>query len=131
MDTNYDAQEVTRAVRYIEQGKNDPTGQIIKLFEGIVQLVADNNRRGCLLCTTLVENEDNDPDIARAAMASLARMRTAFQNILEQEFSKDQSVALAHLLTTQYLGMRLFTRTQMPVESFQQNLVAIKRILAA
>jgi len=127
--SNYDAQEVSRAVDFIEQGKDAPKSQVVKVFESLVQLVAEDNRRGCLLCTTLAESEINDPDIERVAMASLARMEQAFQATLEQEFPHQKAAALAHFLTTQYLGMRLLTRTQIPVEKLRQNVLAIKHIM--
>lgn len=127
--SKYDTQEVSRAVDFIEQSSDSPKKQILKVFESLVQLVAENNRRGCLLCTTLAENEINDPDIERVAMASLARMEQSFQKMLEQELPNETALALAHLLTTQYLGMRLLTRTQIPAENLQQNVLAIKHML--
>jgi len=127
--SNYDAQEISSAVDFIEQVNDAPKEQILKVFESLVHLVAENNRRGCLVCTTLAESEINDPDIERVAMASLARMEQSFQKILEQELPHETALALAHLLTTQYLGMRLLTRTQIPVEKLRQNVLAIKYMM--
>ncbi len=125
---NYDEQAVSDAVTLLTDSTQDGWGRIFALFGSIADTVDAGDRRGCLLCSAIAGPAAYDQEIAAFATKSLDRMRSAFVVALNEALPPAQVAPLADLLVTQYVGMRIMSRTNASVLSLRRNIIALKAI---
>ena len=125
---DYDEQAVSDAVSHLTAPEHDGWDRIFMLFDYIADAVDAGDRRGCLLCSAVAGPAVYDADIAAFATKSLNRMHVAFQRALQDTTPPDDVDPLAHLLVTQYIGLRIMARTNVPASTLKQNAQALRRI---
>ena len=122
----YEEAEVDAAVAMLTDGEEahgigpDVNGRIAGMFNGIARGVAKGDRRGCLLCTAAAGVEMSDPDIAEKVNASFAKLRDGFEAALDLSsahrwLADDTKREMANTLLTQYIGLRVLARSDMPL----------------
>ncbi len=121
----YDEQAVNDAVKLLSDGTIDGWDRIMLLFGSIADTFEAGDRRGCLLCSTVAGPAVFDSDIAAYATEMLARMRAAFQTAVEASDHSDDAENVAQLLVTQYVGMRVVSRSNVPPTTVRQSVAAL------
>jgi TetR/AcrR family transcriptional repressor of nem operon len=122
----YDQQQVNAAVALLTDTKiPDGWDRITALFESIIQSVAAGDRRGCLLCSAAAGPSSYDAEIAKSVSIGLARMRSAFDEALS---ATTDTPALADLLVTQYVGLRIQSRAAQDIKFLQASVSGINRL---
>lgn len=118
---HYEVAQVDAAVDMLTR-RDDAVAsdRITALFESITQGAADGDRRGCLLCTAAAGVEMSDPDIAQTVNISLGKLRDGFKAALDQSsahiaLAQDTKHEMANTLLTQYIGLRVLARSNMPL----------------
>jgi TetR/AcrR family transcriptional repressor of nem operon len=117
----YEASAVDRAVALLsDTGIADGTDRILVMFKGLVAAVETGDHRGCLLCNAASGSAANDLDIAQAVQRGLAKMQAAFAVALKDAptlsgMSTSRRLRLADTLLTQYIGLRMLARSQLPI----------------
>lgn len=127
--TIYDEQTVSDAIVLLTEPQLDGRDRILALFDSIASTVEAGDRRGCLLCSAVAGPASYDADIATLAARSLARLRRAFQAALEASEIDSDAEPLAQFLVTQYIGLRILSRTNISASSIRQNVQALRNIL--
>jgi TetR/AcrR family transcriptional repressor of nem operon len=125
----YDAQEVDKAVTVLTQSGLDGAERIMALFNSITAAVQSGDRMGCLLCSTLSGLSANDPEIAPKLQASTAKMHQAFDTALKDSHVAEFPASYARLLMTQYVGLRVLSRTSVAAEVIHESVDAIEALL--
>jgi TetR/AcrR family transcriptional repressor of nem operon len=125
----YDEQAVNEAVTLLTAGTSDGWDRILLLFESIADRFEAGDRRGCLLCSTVAGPAVFDSDISAYATKLLARMRAAFQTALEASDLAEDAENLAQMLVTQYVGMRVVSRSNVPPTTIRQSVAALARMV--
>lgn len=126
----YDEQVVSDAVTLLSDSGQDGWDRILAVFDSIVDAVESGDRRGCLLCSAVAGPAGYDTDIAAYAFKSLGRLRTAFQLALDASGVTDDAEPMSHFLVTQYVGLRIMSRTSISVSNVRQNVLSL-RILSS
>lgn len=128
--TQYDDAAVKPAVAMLCDPKV-PNGldRIDALFGLVLSRVRAGDRRGCLLCTAAAGPAMDDADISKAVGALLADMRHGFDQALKD--GGVQREGQADLLLTQYVGLRIITRSQAPLSLLERSFSALKDVLRA
>lgn len=95
--------------------------RLIGLFGSIAEAARSGDRRGCLLCTAAAGPEMDDPDIAKAVHQGLAKLRKGIRTALDLSAAhkhgpEDEKRALANVLLTQYIGLRVLTRSGLSLD---------------
>ena len=126
---HYDAQEVDKAVGVLSQSEIDGTERIKLLFNTITAAVQSGDRMGCLLCSTLSGLSVNDPEISTMALASTAKLHEGFDNALKDSQEATFPTSYARLLMTQYVGLRVLSRTGVSVSVIFESVEAIEALL--
>ncbi len=117
----YEAAAVKAGVAALTKNDgSDGSARIINMFSGLVRKAESGDRRGCLLCTAAAGPEMSDPDISRAVHSSLCQLRDGLEVALSastahKELSEDQKRDLANTLLTQYIGLRILARSDLPL----------------
>lgn len=119
----YDERAVSDAVSVLTDPSKDGWDRILGLFDSIADTVNAGDRRGCLLCSAIAGPAVYDQDVANFAAKSLNRMLVAFEAALGDV---GNATALANLLVTQYVGLRIMSRTAAPAAIVRQNMDALK-----
>ena len=127
---NYDEQAVSDAVVLLANTKLDGRDRIFALFDSIANTVEAGDRRGCLLCSAVAGPAGYDSDIASHAAKSLDRLRVAFQSALDASKIVEDAEPLAQLLVTQYVGLRILSRTSISASVIRQNVEALRGLLS-
>lgn len=125
----YDAQEVDRAVDVLSDPERAGPERIMALFTSITAAVDAGNRMGCLLCSTLSGLSANDPDISPKLLTSAAKLHQGFETALNKIPGTPFPESYAHLLVTQYVGLRVLSRTGVPASSIHEGVAAIGAVL--
>ena len=128
---HYDEQAVSGAVTLLTQSKQDGWARIFSIFEMIEQTVDAGDRRGCLLCSAIAGPASHDAEIAAFANKSLDRMRVAFEQAITESDNPRNAASLAHLLVTQYVGLRIMSRTSVSTGIIKKNVNALKNLVTA
>jgi len=127
----YDDQAVTGAVALLTKPDRDGWERIFAIFESIVDTVKTGDRRGCLLCSAIAGPATYDRDIAAFARKSLERMRAAFQQAVLESQRPDDAEGMAHFLVSQYVGLRIMSRTDVSTATVKQNVTALRNLVEA
>ena len=133
---HYEADQVAMAVTALTD-KTTPDGmdRIRAVFGNVVAIARGGDRRGCLLCTAAAGPANDDPDISAAVARLLDQMEQGFRAALDDApLLNDRDDAaratMAQLLLTQYVGLRILTRSQAPVETIEQSVTALSAMLS-
>ena len=132
----YDRDAVAPAVELLCDPKiADGWERIRLLFETAVDAARDGDRRGCLMCMAAAGPAAVDPDVAAQVDRMLDRMRGGFAAGLAASqghawLGEDAAGALADLLTTHYVGLRVLARSQAPVAALERSAAALGDFLA-
>lgn len=127
----YEDHAVTPAVELLSD-RAIPNGaeRIRQLFASVLEDVRAGDDRGCLFCSAAAGPAAEDEDIAQVTLGLLKRMEGAFETAIDQSdlsSSENGSRAdLAHLLVTQYVGLRILARSKAPLAFLQQSVQAIR-----
>ena len=94
------------------------------------------DRRGCLLCTAAAGPANEDPEISAAVARLLTQLEQGFCAALNAsarygEAPAETRATLANLLLTQYVGLRILTRSQAPVETIEQSVDGLTALIGA
>ena len=133
---HYEADQVAMAVTALTD-KTTPDGmdRIRAVFGNVVATARNGDRRGCLLCTAAAGPANDDPEISAAVARLLDQMEQGFRAALDDApLLNDQGDAaqatMAQLMLTQYVGLRILTRSQAPVETIEQSVTALSAMLS-
>ena len=132
---HYEAQEVAKAVTLLnDPALPDGTDRIRAMFQNVVDTAHRGDRRGCLLCTAAAGPANDDAEISAAVARLLDQMEQAFRAALDAapRFADRDAAAratMANLLLTQYVGLRILTRSQAPVEMIEASVAALEGML--
>ncbi len=121
----YDQGAVAEAVTLLTDN-NIPDGwdRIMTLFDSISEAVGNDDRRGCLLCSAAAGPASYDKEIGAAVNEALEQMRVAFQIALGESGGLD----LANLLVTQYVGLRVLSRSQVPASVVAKSVEELRQL---
>ena len=132
---HYETAAVDVAVTQLTD-QNEPVGttRILSLFAGIYGAVARGEHRGCLMCTAAAGPEMEDPEIAQAVHRGLYRIQQAFGTALNasarhKALSEQERLNVADVLLTQYVGLRVLARSQLPLGILENSVKGIELIL--
>lgn len=134
---HYDTIAVDKAVARLTDARvPDGRRRIVGLFKSVVQTVEAGDRRGCILCTAAAGAEMSDPQIAAAVHHGLQRIRDAIAvavaaSPLHDNLSPHKRKALANVLLTQYIGLRVLARSCLPLGIVEQSGQGVEALLRA
>lgn len=117
----YEASAVDGAVTLLNNADiADGADRVLVMFKGLVAAAGEGDHRGCLLCTAASGSAANDPEIALAVQQGLTKMQGAFAQALRAApalsgISTSRRLRLADTLLTQYIGLRMLARSQLPL----------------
>lgn len=131
----YELEAVEAAVALLTGGDiPDGRDRILQMFRGLVAKVAEGDHRGCLLCTAAAGSAANDPEIAEAVQGGLTKMQSGFAQALADAPSlaalpDAQRLRLADTLLTQYIGLRMIARSQLPLGVLDHAVQGVEEVL--
>jgi len=126
---NYDEDAVSGAVAMLTDPQTGGWDRIFAVFDSIVDAVESGDHRGCLLCTAIAGPACFDSDIAAFANKSLDRMRKAFEQAVRDSSEFDNAENTARFLITQYVGMRILSRSGASAAVLRQNVEALRSLV--
>lgn len=131
---HYDTEQVDLAVQALNNPDvPDGLDRIRAVFGAVVATARRGDRRGCLLCTAAAGPANDDAEISAVVARLLNRMEQAFRAALDASRYAGQAVdaraTLANLLLTQYVGLRILTRSQAPVETIAASVQGLTALL--
>lgn len=114
----------------------DGADRVLLMFKGLVIAVENGDQRGCLLCTAAAGPAANDPDIAAAVHRGLAKLQVGFAQALKgspslSEISTARRTRLADMLLTQYIGLRMLARSQLPLGVLAHAVQSVEELLVS
>ncbi len=124
----YEDSAVDGAVQLLtDTSRPDGWDRIDALFASIIADVTNGDRRGCLLCTAAAEPASYDQEIANAVGQSLQKLRSAFHVALttDQGGARVDADAVSMLLTTQYVGLRVLSRSRISIGALSDSVSAL------
>lgn len=133
----YDEAAVEKAARLLSDPEiEDGLQRIDQLFASILKAVEDNDHRGCLLCSAAAGPAHIDEEIAEAVHELLAKMKSAFETALKQSkhhstISDEKISQLSDLLLTQYVGLRILSRSQASLDTLKRSITSLMLLLTA
>ena len=125
----YDQREVDGAVAHLVRPDLSGKDRITSLFNDIVAKVEAGDRLGCLLCSTLAEAPVQDPEISARTASSVKKLHDAFARALEDNPETTYPDSYAQLLLTQYVGIRMLSRTSLPASTIRDSANAVEALL--
>ncbi|WP_158269941.1 TetR/AcrR family transcriptional regulator [Litoreibacter ponti] len=130
--TRYEEGAVARAETLLSTGSaTDGFARITQLFDNAIGVVQSGDRRGCLLCSAAAGPSAYDPEIAAAVKQGLEKIRDGFATALDaSQVPEPERAALADLLVTQYVGVRIMARSRDPLEPLARAGDAIRVLLS-
>ena len=132
---HYEAQQVAKAVDLLtDETTPDGADRIRAMFRNVVAAVRSGDRRGCLLCTAAAGPANEDAEISASVARLLDEMKQAFRAALDAApryaaRSEAEKSTFANLLLTQYVGLRILTRSQAPIETIEASVKALEGML--
>lgn len=132
---HYDADAVGAAkMRLTDAEVPDGRARILSLFAGLYAAVEAGDTRGCLLCSAAAGFEMSDPDIAAAVEKGMQGIREGLEAALRASpvhaaQSASDRRALANVLLTHYIGLRVLARSRMPLGIVEQSVDSVARLL--
>ena len=100
---------------------SDPWVRLMGLMNTIPETVAAGDHRGCLLCSAAAGPAFYDGEIATLVHKSLKKMRDAFGEVTGDS-------ALSDLLLSQYVGLQILSRSNVPAQSLRDSVAALDRL---
>jgi len=126
----YDAQIVDVAVLGLnDEAEPDGLNRIEALFRSVTDAVRNGDVRGCLLCTSGADPSYVSAEIKTVTHDLLDKMRTGFRNALVATPHVKQAEQMSDLLLTNYTGLRILARAQVPVEQLEQSVASLMTVL--
>lgn len=131
----YDEAEVEKATQLLgDENLKDGLDRIDKLFASILSAIEQEDYRGCLLCSAAAGPAHNDKQISEAVHILLNKMKSGFEIALKDssqhaELSKERLSQLADLLLTQYVGLRILSRSQASKETLKRSISSLMILL--
>ncbi|MEP3346942.1 MAG: TetR/AcrR family transcriptional regulator [Litoreibacter sp.] len=127
----YEQGAVAQAVEFLSaEDIPDGTARIEAMFGGIVDTVVSGDKRGCLLCSAAAGPSSYDEDIAAAVKTGLQQMHGGFSTALAaSDIPTSQHATLADLLVTQYVGLRIMSRSVDQLDILTRSAEAITQLL--
>ncbi|WP_298916647.1 TetR/AcrR family transcriptional regulator [uncultured Roseobacter sp.] len=112
----------------------DGRDRILSLFAALCAAVAAGDTRGCLLCSAAAGYEMSDPDIAAAVEKGMSGIREGLEAAMNDSplhagIPDVERRAIANVLLTQYIGLRVLARSRMPLGIVEQSVDSIRRLL--
>lgn len=112
----------------------DGRARILSLFAALCAAVAAGDTRGCLLCSAAAGFEMSDPEIAEAVEKGMRGIRDGFEAALRaspthRALPDTERKALANVLLTHYIGLRVLARSRMPLGILEQSVESVARLL--
>lgn len=133
----YEEAAVTPACALLtDTSVTDGHQRIADVFQGILDAVAQDDHRGCLLCSAAAGPASEDLDIGRVVNTLLGRMRDGFLAALHatpqaNSLNRAQLDARAEMLLTHYVGLRILTRAGTSQAQLSQSIDALSQMLRA
>jgi TetR/AcrR family transcriptional repressor of nem operon len=127
----YETAQVASAIALLRD-PNVPDGhdRIAQVFRTVPKVVRQGDRRGCLLCSAAAGPAFYDREIADLVDGLLDDMRAAFDVALEATIPQpDARAAMAHLLLTQYVGLRTLSRAQARPDDLERSVEALLALI--
>ncbi len=134
---HYEAEHVAKAVTGLSDVDiPDGADRITTLFRNVVAAARRGDWRGCLLCTAAAGPANDNAEISASVARLLDQMEQAFVvalNASPRFADRDDGAraTLANLLLTQYVGLRILTRSQAPLEMIEASVQALESMLDA
>lgn len=131
----YDEAEVEKATQLLgDENLKDGLDRIDKLFASVLSAIEQEDYRGCLLCSAAAGPAHNDKQISEAVHILLNKMKLGFEIALKDssqhaELSKERLGQLADLLLTQYVGLRILSRSQASKETLKRSISSLMILL--
>lgn len=127
----YEQGAVTQAVENLTaETPADGRARIKALFKAITQAVQAGDTRGCLLCSAAAGPSSYDPDIAAAVKQGLEKMHEGFLSALAAtDIPPAEQPPLADLLVSQYVGLRIMSRSVDRSDMLSRTSAAISSLL--
>jgi len=131
----YDEAEVEKATQLLgDENLKDGLDRIDKLFASVLSAIEREDYRGCLLCSAAAGPAHNDKQISEAVHGLLNKMKSGFEIALKNssqhaELSKERLGQLADLLLTQYVGLRILSRSQASKETLKRSISSLMILL--
>jgi len=131
----YDEVEVEKATNLLsDQNIEDGLNRIEKVFGAILNAVENDDHRGCLLCSAAAGPAYKDKEIAEAVHILLQRMKSGFETALQESsqhstFSEKKLGQLSDLLLTQYVGLRILSRSQATPDTLKRSISSLMILL--
>lgn len=132
---HYEEEAVGAArARLTDQSVPDGRARILSLFAALYAAVSAGDTRGCLLCSAAAGFEMSDPEIATAVEKGMNGIREALGAALRDSpfhasLPDARRAALANVLLTQYIGLRVLARSRMLLGIVEQSVESIARLL--
>ena len=131
----YEMAHVDAAVTLLNNAEIvDGSDRVLQLFKGLVEAVSKGDHRGCLLCTAASGSAANDPDIAKLVHGGMTKMQAGFAQALRDAphlstLGTAQRSRLADTLLTQYIGLRMLARSQLPLGVLEHAVQSVQDIM--
>jgi len=131
----YDKAEVEKASMLLnDKSVKDGLERIEQLFGSVLKAVVNDDHRGCLLCSAAAGPAHNDKEISEAVHILLQKMKSGFEAALQHsskhsELPKERLSQLADLLLTQYVGLRILSRSQASKETLKRSISSLMKLL--
>ena len=121
----YDEVAVAGAVELLtDPSEPDGAKRIARLFDTVIDVVREGDRKGCLMCNAAAGPASEDADIGRVVSRMLTRMTQAFAAALQashraQGWPREAQEAEAESLTASYVGLRILAKAGEPADRLQ------------
>ena len=131
----YEAQAVKPAIALLSDGDiPDGLDRVEALFTSVVDAVRNDDRRGCLLCTSAAGPALEDAEIADAVNTLVIAMQHGFHGALvasplHARMPDSQRAELSMLLMAEYVGLRILARSQVALAILEGSVAAQSRML--
>lgn len=131
----YDEAEVEKATQLLgNENLKDGLDRIDKLFASVLSAIEQEDYRGCLLCSAAAGPAHNDEQISEAVHILLNKMKSGFEVALKDspkhaKLSNERLSQLADLLLTQYVGLRILSRSQASKETLKRSISSLMILL--
>ncbi|MEP6067344.1 MAG: TetR/AcrR family transcriptional regulator [Paracoccaceae bacterium] len=113
---------------------SDGRKRIQSMFANVYDAVKDGDHRGCLLCTAAAGPSANDPEIAKHVTDGLSLLQKGIAQALKDSpkhcvWDEGKRLRLADHLLTQYVGLRIIARSQVPMGILEHACEGIAELL--